>query len=71
MVEDLPVVNDAAVPALGQATNLNTKTAPKSEYSQQALHKIDKAAREKLGSLATSSEQVTKKALAAVDYSWG
>ena len=69
--ENLPVVNDAAERALGLATNFNTKTAPKSESNQQALYRVVKAAREKLRSLATSSELVTKKALAALDYSWG
>ena len=70
-VENLPVVNDAAERALGLATNFNTKTAPKSESSQQALYKVVEAAREKLGSLATSSELITKKALAPSDYSRG
>ena len=71
ILSNLPIVNDAAERALGLATEVNTKTAPKSEDQLQDRYKIVKAVREKLSSLATSTEIVTKKALNAVDYKWG
>jgi len=54
------VVNDAAEQALGLATVFNRKTSPQSESGQQALYKVIMGVRETLGSLATSSETVTK-----------
>ena len=67
----LPGINDAAERALGLATDINTKTAPKSEIQLQALYKVVKGMREKLQKLATSTtELVTKRALSSVDYNW-
>ena len=70
IISNLPVVNDAAERALGIATEKNTKTAPKSDYQCQALYKVVKGVREKLGKSATSTEVVTKKSLNSIDYSW-
>ena len=70
ILSNLPVVNDAAERALGIATEKNTKTAPKSDCQRQALYKVVKGIRERLGKLATSTEVVTKKSLNSIDYSW-
>jgi hypothetical protein len=70
IVAKLPVVNDAAERSLGLATDVNTCKAPKSEEQLQALYRVVKGVREKLAGLATSTEVVTKKSLATVDYSW-
>ena len=68
VLSNLPVVNDAAERALGLATELNTKIAPKSMNQKQARYKVVKAVREKLSDAATSVETVTKKALKMVKY---
>ena len=70
VVAKLPVINNAAERALGLATDLNTNKAPKSEAQLQALYRVVKGVREKLHGLATSTEVVTKKSLASIDYSW-
>ena len=70
LVSNLPVVNDAAERALGLATDFNTKTKPRTGPQVQALYKVVTGARAKLSSLATSSENVTKKSLKLVCYDW-
>ena len=70
ILSNLPVVNDAAERALGIATNMNTKTAPKSNDQRQDIYKIVKGLQEKLGNVATSTERVTKKALKSIDFNW-
>ena len=70
IISNIPVINDAAERALGLATEKNTKTVPKSDFQRQALYKVVKGLREKLSKLATSTETVTKKSLASVDYNW-
>lgn len=70
VLSNLPVVNDAAERALGLATEMNTKTIPKSELQLQAIYKVVKGIRDRLRCLATSTEVVTKKALKSVDYKW-
>ena len=67
-MSNLPVVNDAAERALGIATNMNTKTAPKSNDQRQDIYKIVKGLQEKFGKIATSTERVTKEALKSIDY---
>ena len=65
LLEQLPVVNDAAERVLGLATEANRKTAPKSEDQQQALYKVIKGTRDTLKEKATSSERVTRKTITA------
>ena len=70
IVENLPVVNDAAERVLGLATTCNTKTAPKSEDQLQALYKVVKGTRDVLRQAATSQENVTKRGLKIIAYDW-
>ena len=68
VISNVPVVNDAAERALGLATEMNTKQAPKSEDKKEERYKVAKYMREKLKNAATSVETVTKKALKNVKY---
>ena len=70
MLHHLPCVNDAAERVLGLATEVNSKSAPKSEEDLQALYKVIKGTRGKIRELATSSEIVTKMSLINVTYEW-
>jgi len=70
MLKNFPVVNDAAKRALGVATEMNNKNCPKDEMHGQALYKVVKDARRKLYGMATSSENVTKRALSFIEYNW-
>ena len=60
-IKNLPVVNDAAERALGMATKLHGPTMPKDEEHLQARYKVVDASRKTQGSIATSTERVTKK----------
>ena len=70
VVANLPCTNDPAERVLGLATDVNCKTAPKTETELQNVYKVIKGTRKKLHELATSSEYVTKRSLGAVDYNW-
>ena len=60
-IKNLPVVNDAAERALGMATKLDGTRMPKDEEHLQARYKVVDASRKTQGSIATSTERVTKK----------
>ena len=60
-IKMLPVVNDAAERALGMATKLDGPTMPKDEEHIQSLYKVVDASRKIQGSIATSTERVTKR----------
>ena len=60
-IKNLPVINDAAERALGMATYLDGPTLPKDEEHLQARYKVVDASRKTQGSIATSTERVTKK----------
>ena len=61
IIKHLSVVNDVAERALGMATSLCGPTMPKNEAQLQATFKVVDAIRKIQGSVATSSEQVSKK----------
>ena len=64
IIRNLSVVNDACERALAMATSLHGPSTPKSEEQLQATYKLVDAIRRMQGSIANSTERVSKKTLA-------
>ena len=60
IIKHLPVVNDTAERALGMATSMHGSNMPKNEKQCQASFKVVHKLRKAQGTLAKSSERVTK-----------